>query len=196
MKKYAKFLLPLLFLPASASAHAFVGQLVDAIVGATNWFYILMYSILITLASVFMTAAIIVVPLAADVALIVTAMLLPLALALWSVNKSWAMNAAGAMIAATLIKATCGFFLEVLIGRGGVLQSAVESVRQEMTIAWSQGQTPELTLVIGSLLGILIVMIIMTLIIPQLPGYVKAIFGGFTASADPVGAVKKVISGK
>lgn len=191
--------LPLGLLLGSASAHAFVQPIVDAITSGVNWLSILAGSGAVFIASMLMTVAVTVIPMLADITLVVCAMLMPICLAFWPFNKSWAMNAIGTGIGAVLVKAVVAFFLEITLGAGGALQAAITKTRAQMLVSIDAGRPAEFTLVIGAMLGITAVMIIMLLIVMQLPGIVRGIFGGFTPSADlgrAAAAAKKVIPGK
>lgn len=198
--KHAKYLLPLMLLAGSANAHAFVSKLTDAITAASNFVIIYLGAGLVMLVASLMTVAVTVVPILADVTLVVCAMLMPICLAFWPINKSWAMNAIGAALGAVLVKAVVGFFLEIILGSGGALAHAVNSTRQQMFTSWAAGREPEFTLILGSMLGIVVVMVIMLLVIMQLPGIVRGIFGGFSPSVDlgkpAAAAAKKVVPGK
>lgn len=195
----ARYALPLGLLLSSASAHAFIQPLVDAITSSLNWLAILAGSGAVFTASMLMTVAVTVIPMLADITLVVCAMLMPICLAFWPVNKSWAMSAIGTGIGAVLIKAVVAFFLEIILGSGGALQAAINKTRSQMLVSIDAGRPAEFTLVVVSMLGITAVMIVMLLIVMQLPGIVRGIFGGFTPSADlgrAASTAKKIATGK
>lgn len=199
IKKNAKYIFPLLLLPASANAHAFVQPIVDALTALGNWLVIYMGVGLVLTVGALMTVAVTVVPILADVTLVVCALLMPICLAFWPINKSWTMNAIGTGLSAVLIKAVVGFFLEIVLGSGGALAGAVSTTQTKMLAAWAADREPEFTLVLGAMLGITVVMTVMLLVIMQLPGIVRGIFGGFSPSVDlgrAAAAAKKVIPSK
>lgn len=147
--------------------------MIDALLSlGTSLFVSLFAGVMLLFAAATATVAI-AVPALADFSLVLAAVFAPLCLAFYPVSKTWAYNCLNTAVHAAMVSVATSLLLQILLGRDGVMQAAVNAAKAGM----STGRTFEP--VIACMLGMIVFYMLTIYILTHISSIVASIFGGF-----------------
>lgn len=164
-----------LFLPAFAHAGVFT----DAIAEGGAFLLLKLVDLMVMVLMMVLTAMMISVPIVADFALVISAMLLPFCIAAWPITKTWATTAFSTIVSAALTSTAAAFFLSIILQPGGALDTAVTQATAQISGA---AGTDKFGVALGASLGMLAFSVICIVVAMSIAGVVGRVFGG--ASID------------
>lgn len=164
-----------LFLPVFAHAGVFT----DAIAEGGAYLLLKLVDLMVMVLMMVLTAMMISVPIVADFALVIAAMLLPFCIAAWPITKTWATTAFSTIVSAALTSTAAAFFLSILLQPGGALDTAVTQAAAQLSGA---AGTDRFGIALGASLGLLAFSVICIVVAMSIAGVVGRVFGG--ASID------------
>lgn len=165
----------LLCFPAFAHANWFT----DGLSNFGTWVVLELANLFVMLAMMVLAAMMISIPIVADFALVIAAMLLPFCIAAWPITKTWATNAFSTVVSAALTSVAAAFFLSIILKAGGALETATTRAVQQITGA--QG-ADKFGIALGASLGMIAFCVICLVVAMSIAGVVGRVFGG--ASID------------
>lgn len=170
---FARFMLISMLAMSSTPAMAGMFDFLDLPGKMAGMVVILLTSIITFGVIIYMIGMILVQYMIADVTIALAAIFMPFAIAFYPISNSWATSALNVVVGAVMTKVGIAFFLGLLLGSNGMLNTAVKS-------ATENGDGLMNTL--GACIGVLGILFISITMLNSIPGIITSIFGGFSFS--------------